>query len=478
MRLPFRKPRFTQVPASARKPLDTRGHRLIAQVPETGAPIFALPGHSLNMAAAGSGKTSAGASVWLMSLMASTSRPAILVSDPKNAELTQQFVPALRHLGIPFGVIDDSGVLPIDFPGRVSLNPIASVVESFSQTPEDLLYALEEMALTLVEEPPEGDMRNKYFRNWPRWIIEFATMVLLKRNPQLATPAGLWALISNAEMFARFVAIEADEGDGMLQVMARNMRAMSSHDHWAMHLSEAQQALRTFSIGTRLASAGHNATTTPAALIRKRAVVFLCGSQRHIRRMGPYYAMVLGSFLDALHAGAGPITFINDEFTNAPLQTFVSALTTDRGPGGEAHNICQSRSEIEKKFGKQSVETIEENAVVKIWYGISGFSEARLLSEMIGEELAVQPSLGTDSDALRLQTNLSLTKQRWMSPGDLMALKPHQLLLHVRGLGFYVADKVWQNNLNYHELLAPNAIEGGKLPYEPRFTLPFPGQAA
>ncbi len=73
-----------------------------------------------------------------------------------------------------------------------------------------------------------------------------------------------------------------------------------------------------FSTGSRLVSAGQAANATPASLTRKRAVTFLVGSQRHIRRMAGYYAMQLTGFRDALYAEVGPLTLINDEFTNAP----------------------------------------------------------------------------------------------------------------------------------------------------------------
>ncbi len=137
----------------------------------------------------------------------------------------------LVELGVPFAVIDDSAVLAPNFPGRVSLNSISAVVESFLNAPQDLVFATEAVAHALIAEPPEGDERNRYFRDWPRRLIEFATLVLLKRNAQLATPGGVWALLSDAEMMQNFAAIEAEEGDGILRVLARRILAMVGHEH-------------------------------------------------------------------------------------------------------------------------------------------------------------------------------------------------------------------------------------------------------
>ncbi|MEM8786871.1 MAG: TraM recognition domain-containing protein [Pseudomonadota bacterium] len=217
---------------------------------------------------------------------------------------------------------------------------------------------------------------------------------------------------------------------------------------------------------------------SPADLVRQRAVVFLCGTQRNVRRLGTYYSLLINCFLDCLYSEVGPVTFIGEEVTNAPLQAYVDALTTIRGPGGEAHNVAQSRVAIKKKFGEEADDIIDENAVTKIWMSITGLAEAKRVLEMMGEELAVQENLGADNTSHRLQSNLSLVKQRIMSPAQLLALPSHQMLVHVRGIGFFVLDKISQNNIGpYHELAGTNEVERGKLPYLPKLILPLPPEA-
>ncbi|WP_373354483.1 type IV secretory system conjugative DNA transfer family protein [Pseudoroseicyclus sp. CXY001] len=478
MSLPFRKRRF----ASGRKPfvneVDPVGKRLIGLVPQTGEPIFAPKGHSLLLSANGGGKTTAGSNVWLFSLLSSTSRSAILLTDSKDGELAAQSADMIADLGLPVAVIDDMGVFPADYRHRVSINPISAVVDTYLNAPDDLLYANELFTHSMIEEP-QDDARNRYFRSWPRLLVEFVTLMLLKRNPKLATPGGVWQVLSDPMMLANFAEIEAAEGEGMLRVLARNILGMTRHEHWPQHCEAAENALRIFAIGTRLNKVGIGATTTHFELIQKRAVIFLVGPQAHMSRLGPYYALHLMGFINALYRKAGGLTLIGEEVTNAPLKPYVDALTTLRAFGGtEAHNIAQSRSEIEKKLGKHAVETIEENAIVKQWFGFSGFTEAKLVSDMMGEQHAVQQGLGADSESFRLQTNWSLIRQKWMSPAELMAMPAHQQLIHVKGVGFFVADKISQNNIApYCDLVAANPLEGGRLPSDPKLRFPLPTEA-
>lgn len=458
---------------------DPKGQRLIGLTEDTHQPIWAPKGHSTLLSAAGGGKTTSGAMPWLYSLMSSSPRKAVLIMDSKNGELAAQAAQMAADMGLPVAVIDDMGVLPEDFPHRVSLNAVGAVTSTFKDAPEDLIFANELVTHSLIEEP-EKDQRNRYWRSWPRILIEFAVYVLLKRNIALATPGGVWSLLSNPQMLKKFAAIEASEGDGMLQTLARNVLGMVDHEHWPQHLEAAQEALRIFAVGSRLHHAGAGSTTTHYDLIKKGTIIFLVGPQAYMNRLGAYYALHIMCLTYALYCGAGPLTFINDEFSNAPLRPFVEALTTLRSFGGEAHNIAQSRSEIERKLGKLEMQTLEENSIVKQWFGFSGFTEARLVSEMMGEQHALSSTLGADTESLRLQTNLSLIKQRWMSPAELMAMREDQQLIHIKGLGFFVALKIGMHNIEpYCHLVAPNPQEGGRLTPKPliRLTTPNPAYA-
>ncbi|MEP5730824.1 MAG: hypothetical protein ABJL67_15810 [Sulfitobacter sp.] len=86
--------------------------------------------------------------------------------------------------------------------------------------------------------------------------------------------------------------------------------------------------------------------------------------------------------------------------------------------------------------------------------------------------------MGGDTESLRLQTNLSLIKQRWMSPAELMAMGDHLQLIHVKGLGFFVALKIGMQNIEpYCHLVAPNPQERGTLTPNPLIRLTTPNLA-
>lgn len=477
MSWPFGRNRFASARSSKGTPIDPQGQRLIGLTVEGRESIWAPKGHSLLLAAAGGGKTTSGAMPWLYSYAASEPGVATLILDSKNGELAWQTADMLADFGHKVAIIDDFGVLPADCRHRVSLNPFDAAVSVFDTASEDLIFALGSITHALIEEPAEPDNRNLYFRAWPRLMIEFSVMVMLSRNPRLCIPGGIAALLGDSDMLKKFAAIEAEEGDASLKGLANSILGMVGHEHWFQHLEAAQSALRQFRPGTRLHGAGRGATIDHADLIRKGAHIFLVGPQQHMNQLGSYYALHLMSFLQSAYSGAGRIRIIADEFTNAPLKSLVEALTTLRGFGVEVHMIAQSRSEIERRFGRLGTLTIEENAIVKQWFGFSSFDEAERVSKAMGEELAIGSSLGADSESLRLNTNMNLVRQRWMSPAELMAMPADQQLVHIKGLGFFVARKIGQQQIApFCHFVAENPIEGGRLAPDPVITLTTPSR--
>lgn len=462
-----------------RTAFDPMGRRLLGLTMDSGAPIWAPKGHSLLLAAAGGGKSTCGAMDWLFSFAASEPHKTTLVLDSKNGEMAAQVADMLARLGLNVGLIDDLGVLPADCPHRISLNPFGGAVHTARHRPKKLLYAIENIMLSLIPEPAERDDRNLYFRAWPRNLGEFALRTLLRRSADLAVPGGVWALLSDPPKLRKFAAIEAEEGDPALKALAAGIVEMAGHEHWPQHLEAAQRSVRHFSAGSHLHDAGRGAVKTHADLIKDGTIIFLVGPQEYINKLGPYYALHIMGFIEAMYAGAGVLRIIADEFTNAPLKTLVESLTTLRGFGCEVHMIAQSRSEIERRFGRLEVQTIEENAIVKQWFGFSSFEEAERVSKSIGEQHAILRSLGADNQSQRLQTNLNLGKQRWQSPAELMAMPPDVQLIHVKGLGFFLARKIGQQNIApYCHLLADNPLEGGRLTPDPWITLTTPARGA
>lgn len=437
------------------------------------APMHA---HSLLLSAAGGGKTTCGAMTWVQSLLRDLSR-AIVVADSKEGEIAAQCADMCAKHGRKVAIVDDFGLLDSLWGGRnpykVSLNRLGAVVSSSVKAKGELIFSTENANHALIEEPAQ-DQRNAYWRDSPRIMIEFGTCALLKRNTALTTPGGVWSILSDPDLMLKIAEIEADEGDDYLQSLARDVLGMAKNEeHWPQHRMAALKALRIYAASSVLHRAGVNATHTHEQLIRGKYVIFLVGPVRHMERLGADYALQLQSFMEVVLSGtANPVSFILDEFTNAPLKALVSQLTTMRGYGGTCHMIAQSRSEIQRKYGERETATIEDNAVCKQWFGFASIEEAERVARAMGEAVSVSAGLGMQGGKLDLSRNLSTGKQLVFSPDQLMRLPPDEQIIHVKGVGFIHCRKVRQNQIApYCYDLADNPLEGRRLPPDPIITI-------
>lgn len=456
------------------KQIDPEGHRIIGLSVEGNHPVFAPQAHSLCLASSGAGKTTNVAVPALLDLAASQPEKAILVFDGKQGEIAAQTAQMYADLGRPVRIIDDMNTRPELAHLKVSANPYGAVTATHRRDPRDVIFASETMAHTMIEEP-SNDARNEYWRAWARLLLEFANFVMLRRKPENATPGATAAIISDPDMLIGFAEIEAEEGDPFQQTLARAILAMRHHEHFGQHLEAASRAARTFMPGSRMADVGTESDHTHESMIREGAIIYLCGPQSRMSRLATYYALHVQGFCDALFSGAGALRAVCDEFTNMPLKSLIDALTVLRSYGGEFHMIAQSRSEILRKYGRHETATLEDNAVVKTYLGFASFEEAERISKAIGDEHAVATALGGDSDGLKLNTNLSLIKQRQMSTADLMSMPKDRMLAHIKGVGFIQLRPLGQHErAPYATLLADNPLEGGRLRSDPKITLTMP----
>lgn len=442
-----------------------------------GKPIYASKhAHSLLIAAAGGGKTTCGPVPWLQSLLADEGR-AIVIADSKEGEIAAQCAPMCAKYGRKVAIIDPFGILDKTFgpenPFKVSVNPFGAVIASYVKDNGELVFSTETAIQALIEEPPR-DQRNAYWRDEPRTLIEFAACSLLVRDARLLTPGGIWLILSDPDLLRQIAEVEAEEGDEYLRALALHVLGMmQNEEHFPQHRSAALKALRIYSAKSALHHAGLEATHTHKRLIEGKYVVFIVGPVRHMERLGADYALQLQSFMEVVLGGnAGPVSFILDEFTNAPLRALVSQLTTMRGYGGTCHMIAQSRSEIQRKYGEKETDTIEENAVIKQWFGFSSFDEAERVSRAIGEERSVSQAMGVQTNDFGLSRNFSTGKDRLFTPDELMRLPSDEQIIHVKDVGFIHCKKIRQNEIApYCHDLAPNPLEGGILPPDPKITL-------
>ena len=450
--------------------------RLLGINKKDGRAIFApRDSHSMLMSAAGGGKTTCGAIPWILSLLADKSR-AIIVNDCKNGEIVKQIAALCERYGRKVAIIDDANTLGADNPYRIPLSPFGSIFQAAGvEAGGELVFAMDNAAHALIPEPP-NDAKNQYFRDWPRLLLEFCIYALFSRDPNLAVPGGVWSMLADPELLLSAARIAVEEDDASLRALGADILDMERHnkEHWGQHRSAALKALRIYSAGSPLHRAGRSASLTHAQLLKERYVIFIVGPQRHMARLGPHYALHLQSFTDAVLSGAGvKVDFILDEATNAPLKSLISTMTVIRGYGGNLHFIAQSRSEIQRAYSDKETATIEENAVVKQYFGFSSFEECERISRAIGDTLVQQHSMGLNSGAVDFTTNIGTGKDRLISAERLMRMRPDEQLIHVKNVGWILCNKVAQHQIApfCHGELADNPLEGPQLPADPKVTI-------
>ena len=449
--------------------------RLLGLSAKDGAPIYApRHSHSLLLSAAGGGKTTSGAMPWLLSLLPDMNR-AIVINDCKDGEIAAQAADLCDRYGRNVAIIDDFGVLGMDNPYRISLSPFGSLRDAFEKINGDFLFAVEKANLALIPNP-QNDEKNQYFRDVPQGMIEHATNELLNADPRLAVPGGVWSMLADPEVLISSARIAVEEGDATRKALGAQILDMRENnpEHWGQHLAAALKALRIYGAGSPLHRAGRDAKLTHEDLLVGRYIVFVVGPQRHMARLGAHYALHLQSFVDVVLSGQRiPVDFILDEATNAPLKSLISAMTVVRGYGGNLHFIAQSRSEIQRAYSDKETATIEENAIIKQYFGFSSFEECERISRAIGETLVQQHSFGFSSKDLDFTSNLGTGKDRRIPAERLMRMKPFEQLIHVKNVGWILCHKVGQHQIApfCHGELADNPLEGPQLPADPKVTI-------
>lgn len=93
-----------------------------------GKPIFEpKPTHSILTSAAGGGKTTSGAVLWLQSMLADKNR-TVIIADFKQGEIFAQTVEMCLKAGRKVALLDDTFMFGMDRPLRVDLNPFGSIL--------------------------------------------------------------------------------------------------------------------------------------------------------------------------------------------------------------------------------------------------------------------------------------------------------------------------------------------------------------
>ena len=448
------------------------GKRIIARSKSDRIIQEKKPCHSMTYGAAGSGKTSAVSVTSHLSMLADKSRCQVVVD--KEGEIAAQCAEVAAKLGRRVAIIDPAHVLGEDNRFRIDLNPFAGVCAAYRSNNGDLLFSTENATYALIPEPAD-DAKNAVFRSWPRYLIEFCKRYELDRFGR-TTPGGVWGILADTDTLLSVAKNCSEDEDYVLSSMARNILADSETDrNFPQHVSEAVKSLRIFSHGSFLHLVGTESDITPEEMIRQGYVVYIVAPQRHMERLGAFYALHIQSFMEALlMGGVGRVTWICDEFTNIPLRPLVEKLTVIRAYGGDVHMLVQSHSELVRKLGAELTKTIEENAIVKLWLGgFSSFEQAERIAKNVGETRTTSRSLSFNSDKRDYSVSYQNGKEAHFPANELMSMGPNDVVGHIKDVGWFRGKPLRQNQLApFCHQLADNPVEGGRLPPDPVVWVP------
>lgn len=442
--------------------------RVIGRSIEDGSIIFEPPGCTswVIYGGAGSGKSTCVAIPAVQSLLWDHSR-GIIINDVKSGEIAHQIAHMCIKAGRKFVVIDDNNVMGTGYPYRVRVNAFVNLVIAYKRNSLDLLFEIEIATITIISEPEGGLDKNYFFRQIPREIILYSILATLTRDPSLATPGGVTALLSDPQMFRAAVDHDAEDGDELIRDRARQIQEMRDKDpeHYSQHILAATSALRIFMAGSPLAEAGSDADISHEELLKGKYIVCVVQNQRSASRLGVHSGLHFNAFLSAQLSGeCGRTDLILDEAANTPAaKQIIEKVTIFRAYGFRVLYIAQSRSDLQRQFGEKLIATLEDNCNLQ-WLQFGSYEEAERVSKAIGEVDNVNFNLGGSSDKPDFTTTFQTGRERMFPADDLMNLPPDEQFLKVQGVPFTHCTKIKMNQIAptcFH--LSENPYEGGRL---------------
>ena len=363
-------------------------------------------------------------------------------------------------------------------PRKLKLNPLGAIVEAYERGDKALGMIIRKTMRVCIDEPP-NQLKEFYWRENPRALIELAARGLLLSTTSLCTPGTVYLVLSDADLIDGMIALCADEGDAATRSLALQVRNCRDTDqNYPQHIQAALQVLKPYEPGSPLHHAGEDANCTFREVLEKGLIVSVINPIEYADTLGIHFGLLSLGFLQAqLALGNARTLYVFDELANAPLRDAVKRITIMRAFGATGLYITQSRQDLVNTYGEKETAVLEENAVIKQYLKFSSFEEAERVSRAMGEQLSVNKGLGTQSGRLDLSGNYSFGKERIFTADELMRLPPDEQILHVAGVGWIHAKKARQNQLMpYAAELGDNPLEGAAMPPDPKIRLMTPDE--
>lgn len=399
---------------------------------------------------------------------------AVVMNDPKNGEGFAQLLGIAQETNRNFGCIDNFGQFGWDNPYALRLNPFGSILATLKHEPAALNFAIEAVTLIFIEEVEDG-RRNFVFREKPRRDLHLGIRFLAEFKPELLTPGGLCDLMSDPQSWRTAREIAASEGSRAIKSRARASLDLeeSNPEDFYRHYEAAIASLAPYEAGSVLNTAGADADITHEELCRDGWFVCMVLPQVYAQRVGVHAALHQNCFQAAQFSGRGGVLrTIYDELCNSPARKAIEAITIQRSYHVATDYIAQTFEDIERQYGKQLAAILADNCPVHQYLSFSD-GDAQRVSKLMGEEISRQRSISINPERLEVSESISTSKQPIMTPDELKNLPSNKQVLYIRGYGWLVNNKLFQNQLSPTcHWLSPNPQEGGVLPPDPKIELP------
>ncbi|SEN79692.1 type IV secretion system protein VirD4 [Roseovarius tolerans] len=424
------------------------------------------------LAPSGLSKTTSRVVPAVMHATLSPDRPTVVLMDLKNGEIASQCAPVLRKAGINVIIIDDRTVTKLK---PTSVNPFDPFRRAYLRGDKAASMMAREIALNFVPEPSD-DQKGRFWRDGEREFLTLGLLALAQYVPEDCTPTGLWRLLSSPKMLDDALKASS-KGSGALGDLTTRIiaRKKSNPEHYEDFLGTARRRVEIYEEGGLLEGVGVDSIFDHASIKEGNTAIFIVGSQVGGEVLAPNTMAHLSALLQATkQEPARPVRFIIDEATNSPVHSLVEEFTKLRAYGGRIEFIAQAESEIRKKFGEASAETIETQCGVKQIMGVSKIEDAERLSKTLGIGVGVAESFSASGKSGDQNRTLNDQGRALMTPSELLQMPKDEQIILIDGMPPIRCKKLSQNEIGiWGRDLAANPLEGGKLPYKPRIEITY-----
>lgn len=296
-------------------------------------------------------------------------------------------------------------------PDSEQINPLDFIYDLVIQNSPEALTLLRGIALQLYPEPAQ-EGQNIFFRNGTRRAMAAVIMaVVVALPPERRNLASVYRAFSDAD-FLHELLIQAGESQhlsGEVADMVEDLHHMVFGDEGSARTYEqfrigALQALEPFGPGNYLARITAKTSFSFTELKTGKVSCYIIVDHNNKDTLGKWSGLMqwLAAYQLVQERNNKPVTFVLDEFCNAPLHSLPSILTLLRSYGVKCILATQDLDDITRVYGKHALETIlSETDIKQFLGGIRSQTTLDFLSKYLGRFTEFAPSYSFDQGEVK-----------------------------------------------------------------------------